>query len=305
MIRPSSSSLVSLPLHTWAALRLELLWIYERPVATANRRQRMNTSYGQRAWLLRRGRVRLKTDAGIWEARAGDWLFLPAAAGEQTFSDDAEILSVAFLCQWSDGANLFAEAGGYVVQARDWPALEQAAMKLLRGVRRRLPGADRDFEQEVAPLPVFFWLQQATLAWLVAWAAVQFALGRTLARTLPMDERLAKAVRCLNESAEAAPIPRARLRQETGLGVAQLDRLFAQVYGVTVRRYHEGRRVERARRLLDMPDLSVKNVGYTLGFKHAAHFTLWFTRHVGQTPSDWRKREEPKFARPSEAGPDA
>lgn len=286
---------VHLPLHSWAALRTELLWIYERPVAPHNLHQPTDTRYGQRVWLLRRGRVRVTTGDGAWEARAGDWLFLPAAQGEQIFSADAAILSVAFLCQWPDGANLFAGEEGRVIRSRDWPALERAATRLLRGVRRRLPAADRNFEQLNAPLPVFLWLQQAMLAWLEAWAAVQFALGRELARTPLMDERLAKAVRCLNETPEAASLPRARLRQETGLGIAQLDRLFAKTYGVTVRRYHEGRRVERARRLLDTPDLPVKTVGYTLGFKHAAHFTLWFTRHTGRTPSAWRSRQDPSF----------
>lgn len=289
---------INLPLHTWAALRVELLWIYERPVAAQNLRQPMDASYGQRVWLLRRGRVRLLTEQGEWTAKAGDWLFLPAAKGEQIFSPDAEILSVAFLCQWPDGANLFAGAEGRVVRSRECPGLERAAMKLLRGVRRRVPAADRNFEQLNAPLPVFLWLQQAMLAWLEAWTAVQFSLGRELARSLPLEERLAEAVRCLNEAPEADPLPRARLRQKTGLGVAQLDRLFAKTYGVTVRRYHEGRRMERARRLLDTPGVAVKTVAYTLGFKHAAHFTLWFTRHAGQTPSAWRTREEPKFSPP-------
>jgi AraC-like DNA-binding protein len=291
---------VRLPLHTWAALRLELLWIYGRPVAARHRRQEMDTRYGQRLWLLRRGKVRVTTAGGAWEAKAGDWLFLPAAKGEQTFSDDAEILSVAFLCQWADGANLFAGAEGRVARARDWPGLERAAVKLLRGVKRRFPQADLEFERLDAPLAEFLWLQQAMLAWVEAWAAVQFALGRALARTLPLDERLAKAVRCLNETPEAGPLPRARLRKETGLGVAQLDRLFAKTYGVTVRRYHEGRRVERARRLLDAPDVPVKTVGYALGFRHAAHFTLWFTRHAVHTPSAWRARQEPAFARASQ-----
>ncbi len=294
---PAPVSLTALPLHTWAALRFELLWIYERPVADRNRRQKMDTRYGQRAWLVRCGRVRLTTPGGWWAAGAGDWFFLPAAEGEQAFSDDAEILSVAFLCQWPDGANLCADGTGRVVAAKDWPALENAAVKLLRGVRRRLPRADADFERQAVTLPVFIWLQQAMLAWLEAWSAVQFALGRTLARTLPLDARLAQAVRCLHETAEDEPLPRARLRRETKLSLAQLDRLFTQAHGVTLRRYHEGRRLERARRLLDAGEQPVKSVAYALGFKHASHFTLWFTRLVGRTPSAWRTREEPRFSR--------
>lgn len=284
-----------LPLHTWAALRTELLWIYQRPVAPRNRGQMTDISYGQRAWLLRRGRVRLTTAKGEWTAKAGEWIFLPAAKAEQRFSSDAEILSVAFLCQWPDGANLFAGDEGYTVRSSDFPELERAATKLLCGVRRRVPAADRNFEQLNAPLPVFLWLQQATLAWLEAWVSVQFALTRKLARSRPMEERLAEAVRCLNQSSEADPLPRALLHQKTGVGLAQLDRLFVKTYGVTLRRYHEGRRVERARRLLETPDLAIKTVAYTLGFKHAAHFTLWFTRLAGQTPSAWRTRKEPQF----------
>jgi AraC-like DNA-binding protein len=285
---------VSLPLQTWATLRMQLLWIYERRVAEPNRHQPVDTRYGQRAWLLRRGWVKLQTDQGTLQAKAGDWVFLPPAVGEQTFSDDAEILSVAFLCQWPDGANLFAKDAGQVLRASDWPALETVATKLLRGLRRRLPTVDLDLERQVIPFPVYLWLQQAMHAWLEAWTAVQFALGQTLARTLPLDERLALAVRCLNDSAENAELPRQQLLRETGLSLAQLDRLFAKTYGLTVWRYHQGRRVERARHLLDLAELSTKAVGHALGFKHAAHFSLWFKRHTRLTPSAWRKREAPK-----------
>jgi AraC-like DNA-binding protein len=36
--------------------------------------------------------------------------------------------------------------------------------------------------------------------------------------------------------------------------------------------------------------LSIKEIGYRLGFKQASHFTKWFTRRVGMTPKTYRER---------------
>jgi len=77
--------------------------------------------------------------------------------------------------------------------------------------------------------------------------------------------------------------------------VAQLStyhfaRAFKQSFGVPPHRYHMGRRMERAKALLDVPARTVTDVGLMLGFTETSSFTSAFRRSVGITPSDYRRR---------------
>jgi AraC family transcriptional regulator len=76
--------------------------------------------------------------------------------------------------------------------------------------------------------------------------------------------------------------------------VAQLSRYhfaraFKQSFGIPPHRYHMGRRMERAKTLLEVPTRSVTEVGMMLGFAETSSFTTSFRRSVGLTPSDYRR----------------
>jgi AraC family transcriptional regulator len=66
-------------------------------------------------------------------------------------------------------------------------------------------------------------------------------------------------------------------------------RAFKQSFGVPPHRYHTGRRMERAKTLLEERTRSVTEVGLMLGFAETSSFTTSFRRTVGVTPSDFRR----------------
>ena len=70
-------------------------------------------------------------------------------------------------------------------------------------------------------------------------------------------------------------------------------RLFSALYGQTPHRYMTALRMARAQSLLRATDRSVTDVALDCGFDSLGSFTTLFTRHVGLSPSRFRKiREE-------------
>jgi AraC family transcriptional regulator len=66
-------------------------------------------------------------------------------------------------------------------------------------------------------------------------------------------------------------------------------RAFKQSFGVPPHRYHMGRRMERAKTLLEERTRSVTEVGLMLGFAETSSFTTSFRRVLGVTPSNYRR----------------
>jgi AraC family transcriptional regulator len=82
-------------------------------------------------------------------------------------------------------------------------------------------------------------------------------------------------------------IPLAVLARLVRLSTYYFCRAFKQSFGVPPHRYHTNRRIERAKILLASRQLSVTEVGLTLGFSEASSFTGAFRKTTGQTPSSY------------------
>lgn len=277
-------------LHRWASLRSELLWIYDGPFAAGSQREEVDHSAGYWVWLIRRGSVRLQLGSQQWEAHAGQWMISPQGIVTQDFSSDAVILSVHFQCQWPTGENLFLDSQACVFNANMFPRLARTASSLCRLVHRYFPDVTIDFSLEAVDYSIFLRFQKLFWQWLIDFNEAWRAQGRMLAKAGEGDNRLLRAVQCLNETPLQDNFPEQRLQQETGLGRAHLDRLFWKDYNVTTREYWERLREEAAIRYLQTESLSIKEVGYHLGFKQASHFTKWFSRRVGKTPKSYREQ---------------
>lgn len=65
-------------------------------------------------------------------------------------------------------------------------------------------------------------------------------------------------------------------------------RLFKITSGETPYRYITQRRIERAKVLLSVTQLSVSEVAYRVGFANQSHFTAQFRKWVGATPKQYR-----------------
>jgi AraC family transcriptional regulator len=84
-------------------------------------------------------------------------------------------------------------------------------------------------------------------------------------------------------------IPLQQLAEVAQLSRYHFARAFKQSFGMPPHRYHMSRRMERAKRLLEVHARSVTEIGLMLGFAETSSFTTSFRRSVGITPSDYRR----------------
>ena len=75
------------------------------------------------------------------------------------------------------------------------------------------------------------------------------------------------------------------LAHMAGLSRHYFCRAFKQSLGVPPHRYHNKRRIERAKALLAARDLSVTEIGFRVGFSDTSSFSSAFRKITGQTPT--------------------
>ena len=69
----------------------------------------------------------------------------------------------------------------------------------------------------------------------------------------------------------------------------KFSRTFKQIYGMTFQNYVMRLRIEEATRLLRDTSADVMEICFATGFGDPSHFTRTFRRHVGVTPSTYRR----------------
>ncbi|MFL9944168.1 AraC family transcriptional regulator [Paraburkholderia graminis] len=105
---------------------------------------------------------------------------------------------------------------------------------------------------------------------------------------LPMTVRVRHCLR--NWEINALPtLP--RLAQAIGQTAKGLRRLLHEE-NQTYRGIVEALRCEEATRLLDLPEFTICDVGYRLGFSEPSAFRRAFKRATGQTPMEYRRRRD-------------
>jgi AraC family transcriptional regulator len=67
-------------------------------------------------------------------------------------------------------------------------------------------------------------------------------------------------------------------------------RQFTAMVGMPPYRYLISLRIARAAQLLRESDLSVTQILHRVGFHSPSHFTTTFRRHMGTSPTDYRRR---------------
>jgi len=87
----------------------------------------------------------------------------------------------------------------------------------------------------------------------------------------------------------AEQISLASLAQLVRLSPYYFCRAFKQSFGMPPHRYHNSRRIERAKALLARPVSSVTTVGFTVGFGETSSFSAAFRKTVGCTPTAYRR----------------
>jgi transcriptional regulator GlxA family with amidase domain len=107
--------------------------------------------------------------------------------------------------------------------------------------------------------------------------------------------RLRRA-RDLMDREYASPLDVAALARTALMSPAHFSRQFRAAYGETPYAYLMTRRIERAKSLLRVGDLSVTDVCMAVGCTSLGSFSARFTLLVGETPTAYRVRDHRALA---------
>jgi transcriptional regulator GlxA family with amidase domain len=107
--------------------------------------------------------------------------------------------------------------------------------------------------------------------------------------------RLRRA-RDLMDREYASPLDVAALARTALMSTAHFSRKFRATYGETPYAYLMTRRIERAKALLRLGDLSVTEVCMAVGCTSLGSFSAHFTQLVGETPTAYRARDHGALA---------
>jgi transcriptional regulator GlxA family with amidase domain len=105
----------------------------------------------------------------------------------------------------------------------------------------------------------------------------------------PAVTRIAKAMARTIEQ----PLAIQALAATVGLSERQVERLFRQHVGTTPSEYYMTVRLDRARELLRLSELSITDVGVATGFTSSSHFSTAYRRRFGYAPHAERSRPAP------------
>ena len=100
-----------------------------------------------------------------------------------------------------------------------------------------------------------------------------------------------RRVRDLMDREYASPLDVAALARVALMSTAHFSRQFRQAYGETPYSYLMTRRIERAKALLRLGELSVTEVCMAVGCTSLGSFSARFTELTGETPTAYRARD--------------
>lgn len=288
------SALSLLPLHEWACLRTELIWIYDRAVDPAMHHWKGPSGDipGYRLWLIRSGSVTIKTQTRNFHIGPGKWVSPVKQSKEVFFSKDARLLSIHFLCHWPSGENILVRKEGASFPSEKYPVLERMAKRLHRHLQKQFPdkgASEHMYGRKASSYADFFNFQSLFLRWIAVWMQIEIENGATLTRLTSGDDRPFQAARYLNQAALDGGFPSEALQRESGLGLMRLNQLFISQFGLTTRKYWDRRRLEFAKQCLETSRMPMKEIACRLGFRSDSHFVIWFRRLAGERPGDYRK----------------
>jgi AraC-like DNA-binding protein len=81
-----------------------------------------------------------------------------------------------------------------------------------------------------------------------------------------------------------------QLAQEMKMTPDHLQRLFKQETGLHLGSVISERKLREAARLLSAKDVVIKEVAYTVGYRHPSSFVRAFRRRFGKSPTEYRHR---------------
>lgn len=80
----------------------------------------------------------------------------------------------------------------------------------------------------------------------------------------------------------------AELSRKMGMSGTKMKELFRKIFGDSIYNYYQHARMSEAASLLkNNKDLSVSDIGYSLGYTNMSHFSKIFKKHMGVNPKEY------------------
>ncbi|WP_395751696.1 helix-turn-helix transcriptional regulator [Prosthecobacter sp.] len=275
---------LSLPADVWRTLRHEWLWVYRGPVPQCGVwSPEIPVPAG--VFFVERGEVRIQADGKEILVPLGHAFFSSPHLRRHWFAPGTRLLSVGLRSQWPDGTSLFRNALNFAAAA---PALQKATQQLfasIHGARKTVT-----YRQAIEPAShsATAWAarEAAFTTWFSAWMET---LQQFQVQPVP-QARSRRRVDQLIAWLQALPLDHTTpsLPPDFPIGTRRAEQLLHQHLGLGLRTFMERRRLDVARERVMAGQDTLKEIAFGLGFRHASHFTAWFRRHTGVSPSQYR-----------------
>ncbi|WP_395737648.1 helix-turn-helix domain-containing protein [Prosthecobacter sp.] len=275
-----------LPAAVWHTLHYEWLWVYRAPVPQCGVwSPEIPVPAG--VFFVEQGEVRIQADGKEILVPRGHAFFSSPHLRRHWFAPGTRLLSVSLRSQWPDGTSLFRNALNFASAA---PALHKATQQLfasIHGARKSVT-----YRQAIAAsaCSAIVWAarEAAFSAWFVVWLETLQQLGvQPVLQARASRRRVDQLVAWLQSLPPDHTIP--SLPPGFPIGIRRAGQLLQQHLGIGLRTFMERRRVDLARERVMADRDTLKEIAFALGFRHASHFTAWFRRHTGVSPSAYRQ----------------
>lgn len=269
----------------WRRLRHEWLWVYCGPVPRCEVWS-AEIPVPPGVFFVERGEVRIRADGNEIIVSRGQAFFSAPGLRQHWFAKNTRLLSVGFRSVWPDGSPLFRCGMNFAAKS---PKLRLATLALFRRVHRgRKTVVYRDsVTVKAQSLADWASYEEAFAAWFVVFIDTLRQRGvQPESRAPASRRRVDQLVAWLNSRPLDQAVP--TLPPGFMLGMRRADQILQQHLGVSLRVFLERRRLDTARERIVADHGTLKEIAFTLGFRHASHFTAWFRRHTGVSPSAYR-----------------
>ncbi len=288
--KPPASIYPSFRLNQWVALRLQLLWAYEKVMETSTSVSRGTEYTFQSALLVRKGWALLgSSEEEALRADPGQWIILGQGWRWQRFSPDCVLFSIGFRFQLPNGEPIYDKGFPLRIESEDFPQLKREAFKVMRSIKKHI-GLGFYLGERSIDMRDYLLSQNALRLFLIELAAVFSAHGIAPRHLSEHSDPVRGTLELIQRMPPGKVLKSAEVARRIGLSQTHLDRLMVVETGHTVHQQIELLRLQQAQAALQARTASLKSIAYDLGFCSPSHFHSWFRRHQGMTPMQFRER---------------
>jgi hypothetical protein len=253
----------------WRSLRCEWLWVYRGAVPVCGVwSAEIPVPVG--VFFVEQGSGRIRADGKEIAVKRGEAFFSAPGPRRHWFAPGTRLLSVGFRCPWPDGRPIFRAGLNFAAKSA---TLRTATLELFR----RVYGGRKEvtYREAVKPatkaLAIWSAREAAFLAWFAVWSEALHQNGIKPEPRVAAKGRRGRVDQLIAWLDKRPPDQTApTLPPGFALGLRRADQLLQQHRGTSLRGYLECRRLDAARERVLADEVTLKQIAFELGFRHAS-----------------------------------